>query len=122
MTGYVAWLSLWLNEQRYCRWLGGLVVGAGVLQGVYGGGGASIGYRLGREYEERFTKPQELQRCDGRSLGTFLGTNARSQTQPHGVRRKRSRCFSQEKQPDRTRRNHTQKSGENSKTGGCERR
>jgi len=46
-----------------------------------------------------------------KSVGTFLGTNARGQTQPHGVKRKRSRCFSQEKWPDGTRRNHTQKSG-----------
>ena len=35
--------------------------------------------------------------------------------QPDAVRRKRSRCFSQEKWADRTRRNQTQKSGENSK-------
>ncbi len=54
-------------------------------------------------------------------LGTFLGTYARSQTQPHGVRRKRSRCFSQEKWSDRARRNQTQKTLENLKTAARER-
>ena len=57
---------------------------------------------------------KRLQRCDRCNVGTFLGTYARSQTQPDGVRRKRSRCFSQEKWSDRARRNQTQKSGENS--------
>ncbi len=52
-------------------------------------------------------------------VGTFLGTNTRSQTQPDATIRKRSRCFPQEKWSDRARRNQTQKSGENSKTGGC---
>ena len=53
------------------------------------------------------------------NLGTFWGTYARRQTQPGGVRRKRFRCFSQETRADRTGRNHTQKTGENSQTGGC---
>ncbi len=68
---------------------------------------------------KRGTQARKRQQPCDRSLGTFLGTYARSQTQPHGVRRKRSRCFLQETWPDRTTRNHTQKSGENSKTGGC---
>ncbi len=36
---------------------------AGVLQGVYYGGGASIGHRLRRDYEAWYTGPQGLQRC-----------------------------------------------------------
>ncbi len=49
-------------------------------------------------------------------LGTFWGTYTRRQTQPHGVRRKSSRCFSQEKWSDRARRNQTQNALENLKT------
>ncbi len=32
---------------------------AGVLQGVHCGDGASIGHRLGREYEAEYIGPQE---------------------------------------------------------------
>ncbi len=46
---------------------------AGVLKGVYYGGGASIGHRQGAKVKRGYTVPQELQRCN-RSVGTFLGT------------------------------------------------
>ncbi len=49
-------------------------------------------------------------------MGTFLGTYTRRQTQPDGVRRKRSRRFSQEKWSDEARRNQTQNALENLKT------
>ena len=87
--------------------------------GRQSGGGADIGHRQGAKVERgtRHRKSGPAGWCDRRSVGTFLGTSARRQVQPDGVRRNWPRRFYKERRAETARRNQAQKAQPKCETG-----